>query len=86
MIQTNVTFNTNQLNLLLSVLVDKNNLNKTFHFAYYIIISEFAKAFAFITQCINNLFFNDNCLGLFVTIRNFSSGLSAEVFRWTKQS
>lgn len=86
MIQTGNTFNTNQLNLPLSVLVGKSNPNKTFHVAYYVIISESAEAFTFITQYMNDLFFHDNCPGPSITVGDFSSGLSAEVLRQTKQS
>ena len=86
MIQTEATFNTNQLNLPLSVPVGKSNLNKTFHVAYCVITSESAEAFAFITQCMNDLFFYDNCSGPSVTVGEFSSGLSADVLRQTKQS
>lgn len=55
MIQTDVTHNTNQLNLPLSVLVSKSNLNKTFHVTYCVITSESAEAFAFITQCMTDM-------------------------------
>ena len=84
MIQTDAMFNTNQLNLSLSVFVCKSNLNKTFRIAYYVIISESAEAFAFITQYINNLFFHDNCLGPSIIVKDFSSDLSVEVFRQSK--
>lgn len=87
MIQTDATFNTNnQLNLPLSVLVGKSNPNKNFHVAYCVITSESAEAFAFITQYMNDLFFYDNCPGPSVTVGDFSSGLSAEALRRTKQS
>lgn len=58
MIQTDATFNTNQLNLPLSVLVGKTNTQHIFPAAYCFITSESLEAFQFITQCINDLFFS----------------------------
>ena len=48
MIQTDVTFNTNQLNLPILALVGKTNTQQTFHVAYCLITSESTEAFAFI--------------------------------------
>jgi hypothetical protein len=43
--KTNVTFNTNSLKLLLSVIVSINNTRATFLVAYYYITSEFTVFF-----------------------------------------
>ena len=86
MIQTNATFNTNQLNLPISALVGKSNTQRTFHVAYCLITSESTEAFAFMTRCMKDLFFHDDCPNPKVTIGDFSSGLSAEVLRRNKLS
>ena len=48
MYKTNATFNTNQLKLLLSVMISVNNRGKTFPMAYCYITSELAASFKFV--------------------------------------
>lgn len=86
MVQTNATFNTNHLNLPISALVGKTNTQQTFHVAYFLITLESTEAFVFITQCMNDLFFYDDCPRPAVPIGDFNSGLSAEVLRRRKQT
>lgn len=86
MVQTNATLNTNHLNLPISALIGKTNTQQIFHVAYCLITLESTEAFAFITQCMNYLFFYDDCPRPAVTIGDFSSGLSAEVLRRRKQT
>lgn len=82
MIQIDATFNPNQLNLPISALIGTLNT----HVAYCLITSESTEAFAFITKCMKDLFFYDDCPGPKVTTGDFSSGLSAEVLRHNKLS
>ena len=60
-LQTNVTFNTNELNLFLSILIEKINIFISFVIAYCYVIFEFKIAFIFVWKCINDLFFYKKC-------------------------
>lgn len=81
MIKTDTTFNTNQLNLSLSVLVGVTNTGKTFPAAYCYIISKSAKYFAFLFKCIKDLIFHNACLSPKVILEDFAVGLTATLHR-----
>lgn len=51
LIQTDATFNTNELNMLLSILLGATNTVSSFPVAYALISSESVKAFKFINAC-----------------------------------
>jgi MULE transposase domain len=76
--KTNATFNTNCLNLLLSVIVSINNTSKTFLIAYCYITSELAMSFKWILEQLTNLAFY-NCLKAALICKDFSKGLRAAV-------
>jgi len=76
MYETDATFNTNQLKLLLSVMVSIDNYGKTFLAAYCYITSESAASFKFVAKQLSDLAFND-CPEAAVIVRDFSKGLGA---------
>lgn len=76
-LQTDATFNINELNMPLSVLIGTTNLGRTFPIAYCFISSESAEAFAFMWACLKELFFYDDCPGPAVILGDFSLGLGA---------
>jgi hypothetical protein len=76
MYKTNATFNTNQLKLLLSVMVGIDNCGKTFQLAYCYITSESAASFKFVAEQLSDLAFND-CPKAVVIVGDFSKGLGA---------
>lgn len=57
LIQTDATFNTNELNMPLSILLGVTNTISSFPVAYTFISSESAEAFKFINACYKELFF-----------------------------
>ena len=75
--QTDATFNTNELNLPLSVLIGVTNISKSFPMAYCFIPSESAAAFKFMNRCMRTLFFYDDCPGPRVVMGDFAAGLTA---------
>ena len=81
LIETDATFNTNQLNLPLSVLVGVTNTSQTFPVAYCYITSESAECFAFLFECMKNLIFHDACPGPRVILGDFAAGLTAAMYR-----
>ena len=56
LIQTNATFNTNKLNMSLSILYGVTNTILSFPVAYVFISSESTEAFKFINGCCKELF------------------------------
>ena len=81
LIETDATFNTNQLNLPLSVLVGITNTNQTFPAAYCYITSESAECFTFLFDCMKDLFFHDTCPGPRVILGDFAAGLTAAMHK-----
>ena len=84
--RTDATFNTNKLNLPLSVVVGVTNTGLTFPVAYCYITSESAECFTFLLDCMKNLIFDDECHGPRVKLGDFAAGLSAAMQRkrlWT---
>ena len=81
LIQTDATFNTNELNMPLSILLGITNTMSSFPVAYKFISSESAEAFKFINACCKELFFWDNCPGPAVMLGDFSLGLSAAMIK-----
>lgn len=86
MIQTDATFNTNQLNLPLSTLVGVTNTMRTFTVAYCFITSESAESFLFIFKCLQDLIFYDECPGPGVILGDFAAGLVAAMLKKRSQT
>jgi hypothetical protein len=78
MYETDATFNTNKLRLLLSVMVGIDNTGKTFPMAFMYHTTESAKAFKFASEQLTDLAFYD-CLEAAVICGDFSKGLGAAV-------
>ena len=85
-IQTDATFNTNHLNMLLSLLLGVTNTLKSFSVAYCYVSSESSEAFMFINACLQDLYFYDDCPGPAVIIGDFSAGLSSAMLQRQKTS
>lgn len=82
--QTEATFNTNELNIPLSILLGVTNTLASFLVAYCFMSSEYADAFIFIHACCEEIFFWDNCLGPEVIVEDFSLGLSTAMVKTTQ--
>lgn len=80
-VQTDARFNTNELNMPLSILVGITNTMSSFPLAYTFISSESAEAFKFVNACYKENFFWDDCPGAAVMLGDFSLGLSAAMVR-----
>jgi hypothetical protein len=78
MYETDATFNTNKLRLLLLVMVGVDNTGKTFPMAFMYHTSESAKAFQFACECLTDLVFYD-CAKVAVICGDFSKGLGAAI-------
>ncbi len=76
-IQTDVTFNINYLNMSLSVLIEIINIFKIFAVTYCFVISESIEVFFFINVCVQNLIFHDDFLESSVMLEDFSTELSS---------
>jgi len=76
--ETDATFNTNKLRLLLTTMVGIDNTGSTFPIAFLFITSESAKAFNFASKCLSNLVFY-NCLEPTVILGDFAKGLAASI-------
>src|ERR1035438_1192866 len=74
--ETNATFNTNSLKLLLSVMVGIDNTRATFPIAYCYITSESAASFKWIAEQLTELAFWD-CPEPTLIVGDFSKGLGA---------
>ena len=85
-LQTDATFNTNELNMPLSVLIGTTNLGRSFPVAYCFISSESAEAFTFMWACLKELFFYDDCPGPAVILGDFSLGLGAAMKQVAKNN
>lgn len=80
-VQTDAAFNTNELNISLSILIGITNTMSSFPLAYTFISSESTEAFKFLNACCKELFFWDDCPGPVVMLDDFSLGLSAAMVR-----
>lgn len=69
-LQTNVTFNTNYLNLSLTIIVEISNIDKIFSIVYCYIIFEFKETMTFIFESLKKLMFYD-CINSRVVISDF---------------
>jgi hypothetical protein len=78
MYETDVTFNTNKLWLLLSVIIRIDNTGKTFLITFMYHTTESAKAFKFASKQLTDLAFY-NCLKAVVICEDFFKGLGATV-------
>jgi hypothetical protein len=78
MYETDATFNTNKLRLLLLVIVGIDNTGKTFPMAFMYHTTESAKAFQFASEQLTDLAFYD-CLKAVVICGDFSKGLGAAI-------
>jgi len=78
MYETDATFNTNRLKLLLSVIVGIDNCGKTFLMGYCYITLELAASFKFVADQLSDLAFYD-CPEAAVVVGDFSKGLGAVV-------
>ena len=76
MYETDATFNTNSLKLLLSVMVGIDNCRKTFPIAYCYITLECAASFKFAADQLSDLAFYD-CPEAAVIVGDFAKGLGA---------
>ena len=74
--ETDATFNTNILKLLLSVIVSIDSCGKTFPVAYCYISSESAASFKFVAAKLSDLAFYD-CPGNAIIVGDFFKGLGA---------
>lgn len=81
LLETDATFNTNQLNLPLSILVGVTNTMRTFTVAYCYITSESAESFLFLFECLKDLIFHDKCPGPGVILGDFAAGLAAAMLK-----
>lgn len=86
LIETDATFNTNQLNLPLSTLVGVTNTMRTFTVAYCYITSESAESFLFLFECLKDLIFHDRCPGPGVILGDFAAGLAAAMLKKRSQT
>ena len=84
LLETDATFNTNKLNLPLSVLVGITNTDLSFPVAYCYITSESAECFTFIFECMKELIFHDDCPGPGVILGDFAAGLTVAMQRKAK--
>lgn len=81
LIQTDATFNTNKLNIPLSILLGITNTILSFPMAYTFISLESAEAFKFINACCKELFFWDNCSSPAMMLGDFSLRLFAAMIK-----
>lgn len=85
LIETDATFNTNQLNLPLSTLVRVTNTLQTFTVAYCYITSESAESFLFLFDYLKDLMFHDACPDPGVILGDFAAGLAAAMLKKRSQ-
>lgn len=81
LIETDATFNTNQLNLPLSTLVGVTNTLQTFTIAYCYITSKSAKSFLFLFDCLKDLIFYNACFSPGIILGDFAAGLAAAMLK-----
>lgn len=81
LIQIDAIFNTNKLNMPLSILVSITNTMLSFPITYIFIFSESAKAFKFSNTYYKKLFFWNNCLGPVIILRDFLLGLFVAIIK-----
>lgn len=85
-IETDATFNTNELRMPLSGLIGITNTMSTFPVAHCFITSESTSAFVFINECLKDMFFFDDCPGPAVMLGDFSAGLSQAMLKTIQKS
>ena len=76
-----ITFNINENNLLLLVLIYIINTLKTIFIIYYFIESEFTEIFLFINNYMKNLFFYNDCKDPGILLSDFAAGLIAAIIK-----
>ena len=76
-----VTFNINENDLFLSVLICVINTLKIILIIYCFIEFEFTEIFLFINDCMKNLFFYDDCRDLGVLLGDFAVELTAAMVK-----
>ena len=84
--ETDVTFNTNRLNMPLSVLFGITNTGLSFPAAYCYISSESKESFLFMFACMQELMFYDECPGPYVILGDFAAGLRAAMMKILNQN
>lgn len=85
-VEKDATFNTNDIQLPLSLLCEITNTISTFPVAYCYIRSESTVAFVFINECLKELLFFDKCPGPSVMLRDFSAGLIQAMLKTMQQT
>lgn len=81
LVETDATFNTNRLNMLLSVLLGIKNTGSSFPAAYCFISSESKDSFLFMFACMEELMFHDQCVGPNVILRDFAVRLGVAMVK-----
>ncbi len=69
-LQANIIFNTNYLNLLLIIIIEISNIDKSFSIVYCFAIFESKKIFIFIFKILKNLIFY-NCINSCIIVNDF---------------
>ena len=85
-VETDATFNTNRLNMPLSVLLGITNTGLSFPAAYCYISSESRESFLFMFACMQELMFYDKCPGPYVILGDFAAGLGAAMMKTLNQN
>lgn len=83
-IQTDATFNINHLNMPLSVLVGIINTFRSFAVAYCFVSSKSIEVFIFISSCIRDLIFHDDCPRPKIMLSDFSAELLSAMTKGEK--
>lgn len=81
LVETDATFNTNRLNMPLSVLLGITNTGSSFPAAYCFISSESKESFLFMFAGMKELMFYDQCVGPNVILGDFAAGLGAAMVK-----
>lgn len=81
LVETDATFNTNRLNMLLSVLLGITNTGSSFPAAYCFISSEAKDSFLFMFACMEEFMFHDQCVGPNVILRDFAVRLGVAMVK-----
>lgn len=81
LVETNTTFNTNRLNMPLSVLLGITNTGSSFPAAYCFISSESKESSLFMFACMEELMFYDQCVGPNVILGDCAAGLGAAMVK-----
>ena len=81
LVETDATFNTNRLNMPLSVLLGITNTGSSFPAAYCFISLESKESFLFMFACMEELMFYDQCVGPNVILGDFAAGSGAAMIK-----